>query len=121
MKRILVVDHNEMLCRLACDILHVEGYRAVAATNAAEAVEAFEREDFDLVVTDHVMPGSTGMDLAQTLHGKNPGLPVIVMTAFAPSECEHVKLWLPKKFLFPMLLEKIRSCLSEAEAEKAVP
>jgi hypothetical protein len=43
---------------------------------------------------------------------------VIVMTAFEPVECEHVKLWLPKQFLFPSLLEKIRLCLSEAELEK---
>ena len=119
MKRILVVDANEMLCRLACDILRMEGYRAVPATNVAEALEAFEKEDFDLLVTDHAMPGMTGVDLARAFRNKNPGFPVIVMTAFAPVECEHVKLWLPKEYLFPNLLEKIRFCLSEAELEKA--
>ena len=119
MKKILVVDNNEMLCRLACDILRTEGYRAYSATNAAEAMEAMEREDFDLLVTDHAMPGMTGMDLARAFRDKSPGLPVIVMTAFEPVECEHVKLWLPKEFLFPSLLEKIRLCLSEAELETA--
>jgi CheY-like chemotaxis protein len=118
MKKILVVDQNEMLCRLACDILRVEGYRAVPATNVTEALEAFEREEFDLLVTDHLMPGMTGVDLARAFRDKNPGFPVIVMTAFEPVECEHVKLWLPKQFLFPSLLEKIRLCLSEAELEK---
>jgi CheY-like chemotaxis protein len=118
MKKILVVDQNEMLCRMACDILRNEGYRAVPATTVTEALEALEREDFDLLVTDHLMPGMTGVDLARTFRDKNPGFPVIVMTAFEPVECEHVKLWLPKQFLFPSLLEKIRLCLSEAELEK---
>ena len=64
------------------------------------------------------MPGMSGLDLARAIHHKNPGFPVIVMTAFGPVECEHVKLWLPKEYLFPNLLEKIRFCLSESELEK---
>ncbi|MBZ5706513.1 MAG: response regulator [Acidobacteriia bacterium] len=118
MKKILVVDDNEMLARLACDILHTEGYRAVPATNVQEALEAFEREEFDLLVTDLGMPGMSGVELARAVQQKQPGFPVIVITAYGPVECEHVKLWLPKEYLFPNLLEKIRSCLAEAEAEK---
>jgi len=117
MKKILVVDDDEMLCRFACDILNVEGYRAVAAVSPAEALEAFDREHFDLVVTNSHMPGMTGIELAQTVRGKIPGIPVIVMTAYEPTECEHVKLWLPKRYLFPSLLEKIHLCLSEIEAD----
>lgn len=118
MKRILVVDQNEVLCRMACDILRTEGYHAVPATNPAEAVEAFEREEFDLLVTDHGMPGMSGVELARAFRDRRPGFPVIVMTAFEPVECEHVKLWLPKEYLFPSLLEKIRFCLSEGQLER---
>jgi CheY-like chemotaxis protein len=112
MKKILVVDDNEMLCRLACDILHAEGYRAVPASNAAEALRAFEEEEFDLLVTDSQMPGMSGVELARAVRNRNPGFPVIVMTAFEPVESEHVTLWLPKRYLFPNLLEKIRYCLT---------
>jgi len=114
MKRILVVDDNEMLCRLACDILRREGYDAVPATSAAAALQAFREKDFDLVVTDFLMPGMDGLELARAIHDTHPQFPVFVMTAYAPVECEHVKLWLPKEFLFPSLLEKIRACLEEA-------
>ena len=117
MKKILVVDDDEMLCRLACDILSVEGYHAVAAVSASEALQAFERENFDLVVTSSHMPGMSGIELAETVCAKTPGMPVIVMTAYQPVECEHVKLWLPKRYLFPSLLEKIQLCLSEIEAD----
>ena len=120
MKKILVVDDNEMLCRLSCDILRTEGYHAVPAVNATEALEAFEREDFDLVVTDFLMPGMSGLDLARTIRDKNPKFPIIVMSAYEPVKCEHVTLWLPKEFLFPHLLEKVRSCLEELDKEKVL-
>ena len=121
MKKILVVDDDEMLCRFACDILSMEGYRAVPAVSSAEALAAFDREDFDLLVTNSHMPGMSGVELAQAIRGKVAGFPVIVMTAFEPVECEHVKLWLPKQYLFPSLLEKIHLCLSEIDADIEKP
>jgi len=117
MKKILVVDDNEMLCRLSCDILRGEGYHAVPATNVTEALEAFEQQDFDLVVTDFLMPGMQGLDLAREIRAKNSRFPIIVMTAHEPVESEHVTLWQPKQFLFPHLLEKVRACLAETERE----
>ena len=117
MKKILVVDNNEMLCRLACDILRAEGYRAVPASNAAEALRAFEEEDFDLLVTALQMPGMSGLDLARAVRDRSPQFPVIVMTAFDPVESEHVTLWLPKQYLFPSLLEKIHYCLTRTKQE----
>jgi CheY-like chemotaxis protein len=121
MKKILVVDDDEMLCRFACDILRTEGYRAEPALSTAEALEAFERESYDLVVTNSHMPGMSGIELAQAVRGKIPGIPVIVMTAYEPTECEHVKLWLPKRYLFPSLVEKIHLCLTEIDADVAKP
>jgi len=118
-KKILVVDDNEMLCRLACDILRTEGYRAVPASSAAEALQAFEEEEFDLLVTASHMAGMSGLELARAVRNRSPQFPVIVMTAFEPVECEHVTLWLPKQYLFPNLLEKIRYCLTGANQESA--
>jgi two-component system cell cycle sensor histidine kinase/response regulator CckA len=115
MKRILVVDDNEMLCRFTCDILRTEGYHAVPATTAAEALEAFENEKFDLLVTNFLMPGMSGLDLAHAIRDREPQFPIIVMTAYEPVESEHVTLWLPKQYLFPGLVEKIRYCLSAAD------
>lgn len=118
MKSILVVDDNELLCRLACDILATAGYRAVPAPNADAALAALEREEFDLLVTDFRMPGMSGLELARAVRDRNPGFPVIVMTAYAPVQCEHVTLWLPKEYLFPGLLEKIALCFPELAAKQ---
>jgi CheY-like chemotaxis protein len=113
MKNILVVDDNELLCRLACDILHTEGYQATAVTTASDALAALKNEKFDLLVTNFAMPGMNGLELARAIRDRDLRLPVIVMTTYEPVECEHVTLWLPKEYLFPNLLEKIRMCLSE--------
>ena len=118
MKTILFVDDNEVLCRLTCDILRKEGYRAVPALNAAEALKAFDRESFDIVVTDLRMEGMDGLALARTIHHKKPQLPVILVTAYGPVESDHIEVCLPKEDLFPRLLEKIRVCLSETELQK---
>lgn len=120
MKKILVVDDNEMLCCFACDILRNEGYHAVPARNAREALEAFEQEPFDLVVTDFRMPGMSGLDLARAIRGRSPQFPVIVISAFEPVACEDVTLWLPKEYLFPGLLEKVRICLEGSEVPSVV-
>ena len=117
MKSILVVDHNEMLCRMACDILRHEGYRAVGATSVEEALLAFEEQNFDLVVTSVHMPGMGGAQLAKAIRDRAPGFPII-LTGFEPVECEHVTLFLPRQFLFPSLVEKIGACLLESAAKR---
>ena len=120
MESILVVDDNELLCRLVCDILRTEGYRAVPATSASQALDAFENEAFDLMVTDFRMPGMSGLELARAIRDRNPQFPIIVMSVYEPVACEHVTLWLPKEYLFPGLLDKIRYCLTGADVESAV-
>ncbi len=117
MKKILVVDDNDLLCRLTCEILRHEGYRAVPARSAEEALRAFEESTFDLLVTDFRMPGMSGVELARAVRDRNPRVPIIVMSVYEPVECEHVTLWLAKEYLFPGLLDKISNCLAEAEAE----
>ncbi len=115
MKSILFVDDNAVLCRLSCDILRTEGYHAVGAFSAADALTAVDREDFDLVVTDLRMDGMDGLQLADALHTKAPALPVIMVTAYGPVASKHLKLCLPKEGLFPTRLHHSRDCLAEPE------
>jgi len=50
MKAVLFVDDHEVLARLSCEILEMQGYRAVCAYSAADALEKFQREKFDILV-----------------------------------------------------------------------
>jgi len=121
MKAILFVDDHEVLARLSCEILEMQGYRAVCAYNAADALEKFQKEKFDILVTDFRMEGMNGLELAKQIHQKDPSVPVIIVTGYGPIDGgKDVNACLQKEELFPALLEKIKQYLGENEKEESL-
>jgi DNA-binding NtrC family response regulator len=119
MKAILFVDDHEVLARLSCEILQMQGYRAEYAYNASDALAKFDREKFDMLVTDYRMEGMNGLELAKLIRQKSPDVPVIMVTGYAPVEnCPDVNAWLEKQMLFPALLDKIKLLLGEGEPQE---
>jgi CheY-like chemotaxis protein len=115
-RAILFVDDHEVLATLSCEILEMQGYRAVCASSGAEALTKFDQEEFDIVVTDFRMEGMNGVELARKLHERNPNVPVIIVTGYGPVDGgEDVVDCLQKEKLFPALLEKIKLLLQERE------
>jgi DNA-binding NtrC family response regulator len=118
MKAILFVDDHEVLARLSCEILEMQGYRAVSAFSADDALAKFEKEKFDLLITDFRMEGMNGLELARKLHDRHPGVPVIIVTGYGPIDGgNEVNSVLSKEALFPDLLEKVRYYLDQAEVK----
>jgi len=118
MKAILFVDDHEVLARLSCEILEMQGYRAVSAYNAKEALEKFDREDFDILVTDFRMEGMNGVELAHKVRERSPNTPVIIVTGYGPVDGgKDVSACLQKEDLFPALLEKIKFFIGEANGK----
>jgi len=118
MKAILFVDDHEVLARLSCEILEMQGYRAVSATSGAEALKKFDEEAFDILVTDFRMDGMNGLELARKVHARNPQIPVIIVTGYGPVEGgQEVAACLQKEELFPALLEKIKFFLEGSSQE----
>jgi DNA-binding NtrC family response regulator len=116
MRAILFVDDHEVLARLSCEILEMQGYRAVSAFNGEDALKKFDQEEFDILVTDFRMEGMNGVELARKIHEKNPGVPVIIVTGYGPIDGgKDVAACLQKEDLFPALLEKIKTYLGERE------
>ncbi len=116
MKAILFVDDHEVLARLSCEILEMQGYRAVSAYSAADALDKFAKERFDILVTDFRMEGMNGLELAKQVHQKDPSVPVIIVTGYGPIDGgEDVNACLQKEQLCPALLEKIKLYLGESE------
>ncbi len=122
MKAILFVDDHEVLARLSCEILEMQGYRAVCAYNASEALEKFDKEPFDILVTDWKMEGMNGVELARRIHDRNPTIPVIIVTGYGPIDGgKDVDACLSKTELFPTLIEKIKLFLGEKTPEDEAP
>jgi CheY-like chemotaxis protein len=80
-KHILVVDDEEAVGYVFERYLAIKGYRVSVAHSGEQALEAFQRETPDLVVTDYKMPGMNGDELLRRLRTLRPGLPAIMISA----------------------------------------
>jgi len=90
--RVLFVDDEPALAELYREMLGRMGHRVVICTSGLEALEAFRAapKQFDLVVTDLVMPNMTGLDLTRELLEIRPDTPVILCTGFSETvDCEE--------------------------------
>ena len=81
MKRILVIDDEELMLTFLKDLLEAEGYEVLTATNGAEGLALFESDPVDLVITDIIMPVKDGLDTILELKKKSPDFPVIAISA----------------------------------------
>ena len=83
-ERVLFVDDERSLVRIADRTLQDLGYRPTIETDSVRALEMFRQapDGFDLLVTDFSMPGLSGLELARAVHGIRPDLPILLATGF---------------------------------------
>ncbi|MCD6497528.1 MAG: response regulator [Deltaproteobacteria bacterium] len=80
---IMVVEDEPSVLLAVSRMLSNIGYEVVAAPTADDAMElAMDHQILDLVVSDVVMPGTSGLDLVENLNRHRPGLPIILMTGY---------------------------------------
>jgi DNA-binding NtrC family response regulator len=84
--RVLLIDDDPSLRRVAEFSLQEEGLQVEAVASGEAALAAFDRERFDVVVTDVRMPGMSGIELLGELQRRDPDLPVVMVTAYATVE-----------------------------------
>jgi PAS domain S-box-containing protein len=84
-QHILMVDDDETILSALQPILSLLGYRVTARSDPEEALADFSAypREFDLVLTDQLMPGMLGSELAAKIHEARPELPVILLTGYA--------------------------------------
>jgi len=78
--RLLVVDDEESLMTALRNTLREEGYRVTGVASGAEALAALRQGEFDLILTDLVMPKMDGIALLKDAFAIDPGLVAIIMT-----------------------------------------
>ena len=78
---ILVVDDDESIRNLVAEILDLEGWQVITATNGREALDRIGESPPRVVLLDMRMPVLNGWDVARELHTRGMDLPVVVMTA----------------------------------------
>lgn len=81
MFKILVVEDEPGLNRTVCSFLNQNGYETTGCLNAAEAYDAMYEQVYDLIVSDIMMPGTDGFELAGNVRALNENIPILFMTA----------------------------------------
>ncbi|MFA6899525.1 MAG: PAS domain S-box protein [Desulfurivibrionaceae bacterium] len=83
--KILLVDDEEMLIRLGKNILKKLGHTVTAFSNSQDALACFRKnpQAFDLLITDQMMPGLTGLELTQQCLALRSDLPIILATGYS--------------------------------------
>ncbi len=125
---LVVEDHDDLRC-LTVSILQGFGYHILSAANGAEAIELVGKHagPIHLMITDVVMPGITGRDLAVCMAGLRPEMKVLFTSGYTSNVIAHQGVldpglsYLSKPFTPTLLAQRVRSILSnrkqDAESE----
>ncbi len=85
-KPVLVVDDEEIVRESVTDWLKSEGYEVDSAEDGLRALDKVKNKDYEVVVLDMKMPGMDGLTVLKQIHATNPGIKVIIITAYASVE-----------------------------------
>ena len=86
LKRILVVDDEPMIVSLLSTILREKGWDVIEARSGTDGIDQLDRIRFDVILTDLVMPGDSGIDLLRAAKEIHPDVEVILMTGYANAD-----------------------------------
>jgi two-component system response regulator PilR (NtrC family) len=119
--RILVVDDEQSMREFLDIMLQSEGYAVQCAESGTEALERFQRESFDLVITDIRMKPVDGLAVLRHCKSTSPGTIVIIISAYANAETavsamkEGAYDYLPKPFKVDEMCTVIRNAIESRE------
>ncbi|MHC1789957.1 sigma-54-dependent transcriptional regulator [Solidesulfovibrio sp.] len=114
--RILVIDDDAAFREMLCEALVSRGFDPVGVGSAEEGVARAKAGDFDLVLTDVMLPGMDGIEGLSKIKEAAPGCEVIVMTGYAAREkaLEAVKLGAYDFFAKPFSLAEMEVVIRRA-------
>ncbi|MGD0703084.1 MAG: ATP-binding protein [Trebonia sp.] len=118
---ILVVDDEPALLEVTGRILRKDGYTTLQARTYEQALSLASSRDFQLLLTDSMLPGMTGATLAELITEIKPGIPVLHMSGYTAGVLDHERIrdgelpFIQKPFTAPALLEKVRAVLKAHE------
>ncbi|NJD75704.1 MAG: response regulator [Candidatus Methanoperedens sp.] len=124
MKNILIIEDEKEIRDGLAEVLGDAGFSVDSADNGLQGLEKIKKKDFDIVVTDLIMPVVGGMEVLRETKRIKPQTRVIMITAFATVDnaVEAMKAgasdYITKPFRIDEVQTKIRKVLAEAEFDK---
>src|SRR5689334_632464 len=114
--RILVADDDDASRAFLARGLRSSGYEVVVAANGREAVELIQESPVDAIVTDISMPEMSGIELLRSIRGRDPDVPVVLVTGSpdVESAMQAVKLGALLYLTKPVDLDELKRVMSRA-------
>jgi CheY-like chemotaxis protein len=116
---ILCIDDNEMALEVRKLVLEMAGHSVVTAIDAESAMQLFTSSTVDMVISDHLLQGSTGTELAAEMKRLKPAIPVVIMSGMVeqPEGMEHADLFIGKGEVPVVWLKKISDVLQKSRCQ----
>jgi DNA-binding NtrC family response regulator len=118
---ILCVDDEDNPLVLRKLVLEKAGYEVATAQSADEALKVMDSRPIDLVVSDHLMPRVTGVELAQALKARHPNTPIILISGVndIPTDADTADAFLSKVEGPDRLCREVASLLGDVLRRRA--
>jgi len=128
MPRVLVADDDEWIRDVLARVLARNNYHVTSVSSAEEALDLLQRSSFDLLISDIMMQGMSGLDMVPMISALCPQLPIVLITAYGDSEMMRMALrcgasdFITKPFTIetiPLIVERNleRRALEEAKKQ----
>lgn len=116
---ILCVDDEQISLMVRSRVLEKAGHDIITANSAMEALEILRSRPVDLVLTDLLMPGMTGAELAREVKSQHPSLPVMLFSGVneLPPEHLHADIFVSKLEGPVFLCEKVAEMLNRYQID----
>ena len=117
--RILVAEDDPAVQNFVARALSLQQHSVTAVNDGLQALEALERETFDLLLTDIVMPGLDGIALALKVARDHPDLPILLMTGYSAERqrAHNLDELISRVLVKPFTLKQIRDAVAEVLGE----
>lgn len=110
------MDDEPSICEVLSLFLQEQDHEVECAGSGSEALECFPRQQWDLVITDRMMPGMSGDELAASIRGLDPAVPMMLVTGSRDrGETFPFDARLPKPFTRASFLEAMTGALKRRE------
>ncbi len=113
---VLVVDDDALICMSTADMLASFGHTPIEAYSGRQALEILGQRQVDVLITDHSMPGMTGLELVRAARADRPALPVLLASGYGEDDIGGLGgdvVLLGKPFDERALAEGLEQVLSE--------
>ncbi|MBN9661549.1 MAG: response regulator [Acidobacteria bacterium] len=121
--RVLLVEDEQAVREFLATALERSGFHVQPAGSGAEALELFASRAFDLVLSDVVMPGMTGVEMVTRMRALKPEFPVLFMSGYShETRLEALPgRFIPKPFTIDSLIDEMRAAIADGAPSSSPP